>query len=182
VPRGAPTLVVLRPTGPDYAGLQPEFTIAAYLPPGPATAAAAATAAGKMHGGGGVGGRVGTPATTTAATTTMAAVPPPLLLFPAPTDDGVFLATRPPATTYVLPFGGFARGGVALANAARLALALTRAGTGFRAGAPFSLALYDPPTRWAGRHNEVWVWASDSGWEAGLSGRAGGGGGVATHL
>jgi hypothetical protein len=120
VPRGAPTLVVLRPTGPDYAGLQPEFTIAAYLPPGPATAAAAATAAGKMHGGGGVGGRVGTPATTTAATTTMAAVPPPLLLFPAPTDDGDFLATRPPATTYVLPFGGFARGGVALANAARL--------------------------------------------------------------
>jgi hypothetical protein len=171
VPRGAPTLIVLRPTSDDYAGLSPAFTVAAYLPPLPP----------------------GRPVKTSGKHNTGGPLSPPLTAaaFPAPTDDGVFLAARPRASTFVLPFGGFARGGVALANAARLALALTRAGEAFTPGAAFGLALYDPPTRWAGRHNEVWVWGDDSGWEGtggGGSGRGGGGGGrgpggaVATHL
>lgn len=164
VPRGAPTLVVMRPTGPDYAGLTPAFTVAAYLPP---------LEGGGARGGGG-GGKKGGPA-----------LPDPAP-FPAPTDPGVVLTPRPPAHTFVLPFGGFARGGPALANAARVALALTRAGVPFQAGAAFGLALYDPPTRWAGRHNEVWVWGSSGEWE-GAGGRLGGGdgragGAVATHL
>ena len=166
VPRGAPTIVILRPTSDSYAGLRPAFTVAAYLPPTPPPPPAPAT--GKK------GGR--------AVAAAAAAAPP----FPAPTDEGVSLTPRPAAATFVLPFGGFARGGVALANAARLALALTRAGTPFTAGAPFGLALYDPPTRWAGRHNEVLIWGSGAEWggEAGRD-RAGGGGDgrpVATHL
>ena len=154
IPRGPPTLVVMRPTGGDYAGLTPSFTVAAYLPPLERT--------------GGSAGKKGGAA---------AAPPAP---FPPPTDPGVSLTPRPPSSTFVLPFGGFARGGPALANAARVALALTRAKIPFKEGGAFALALYDPPTRWAGRHNEVWVWGAGGEWDGGKDPRAGSGGVVSS--
>jgi hypothetical protein len=182
IPRGAPTLVILRPTSDTYAGLHPAFTVAAYLPPLPPPPPPPVAGGGKAGGraGGRAGGGGGAPA------------PSPLLAaaFPAPTDPGVALAARPAALTFALPFGGFARGGVALSNAARLALALTRARIPFQVGGAFGLALYDPPTRWAGRHNEVWVWGAGGEWSGGGEeggvgrGRSSGGDGrpVATHL
>ena len=60
------------------------------------------------------------------------------------------------AVAYVVQFGGFATGRASLANAARLALALERDGLPY-VGRRMELAVYDPPTRFAQRHNEVWL-------------------------
>ena len=89
-------------------------------------------------------------------------------MFAAPTDAplpdpspdvAVTLDTTTTNTTvYVLQFGGWARTSVALANAARLALAVQRDGLPLRADGSFSLALYDG-RRIFQRHNEVWLYA-----------------------
>ncbi len=59
-------------------------------------------------------------------------------------------------TIYVVQFGGFATGRASLGNAARLALALERDGLPY-VKRRMELAIYDPPTRFAQRHNEVWL-------------------------
>lgn len=80
---------------------------------------------------------------------------------PAPSPDvPVEIVETPPRPIYVYQFGGFARGSVALANAARLALALAQDGRAVDASGAFGLALYDGPRRWVGRHNEVWLEAA----------------------
>ena len=86
------------------------------------------------------------------------------LPLPAPSPDvDVTIAHRPPRTVYVYQFGGWARGSVAMSNAARLALALTQDGRPFEAGGSFGLALYDGPRRFVARHNEVWLQATPAG-------------------
>lgn len=78
---------------------------------------------------------------------------------PAPVPEvDVAVVASPARTVYVNQFGGFAHGSVAMANAARMALALTQAGAPFDAGGDFALALYDGPRRLLARHNEVWLY------------------------
>ena len=77
--------------------------------------------------------------------------------FPAPSSPEVTLEVeKGERTAYVVQFGGFATGRASLANAARLALALERDGLPY-VKQKMELAIYDPPTRFAQRHNEVWL-------------------------
>ena len=79
-------------------------------------------------------------------------IPPPL-----PSSPEIELEVQESErTAYVVQFGGFATGRAALANAARLALALERDGLPY-VMKTMELAIYDPPTRFAQRHNEVWL-------------------------
>ena len=79
-------------------------------------------------------------------------IPPPM-----PSSPEVELETQEEGrTAYVVQFGGFATGRAALANAARMALALERDGLPY-VNREMRLAIYDPPTRFAQRHNEVWL-------------------------
>ena len=63
------------------------------------------------------------------------------------------MTTSPAKTRFCYTFGGFATGGAILANAARLALALSNEGVAYSAK-EFYFALYDV-ARVLGRHNEV---------------------------
>lgn len=88
------------------------------------------------------------------------AIPPP-----EPSSEEVTIKVQARArTAYVVQFGGFATGRAALANAARLALALERDGLPYVRG-KMELAIYDPPTRFAQRHNEVWLLEPEGGGE-----------------
>ena len=81
-------------------------------------------------------------------------IPPPQ---PSSPEEGIEIELREKErTVYVVQFGGFATGRAALANAARMALALERDGLPY-VGQRMELAIYDPPTRFAQRHNEVWL-------------------------
>lgn len=89
--------------------------------------------------------------------------------------DGGGGGAKERTTAYVVQFGGFATGRTTLSNAARLALALERDGLRYSSG-EVVLALYDPPTRLAQRHNEVWLLGTEG--EEGGEGAGGAGAGA----
>ncbi|GBF95219.1 hypothetical protein Rsub_07934 [Raphidocelis subcapitata] len=75
---------------------------------------------------------------------------------PKPSDESVFIESRPAADVYVASFGGWARGSTYLDHAADTAKALE--GEGIEtAGGFFWTAGYDSPFRLTSRHNEVWI-------------------------
>lgn len=88
------------------------------------------------------------------------AIPPPQ---PSSAEVTIEIQERT-RTAYVVQFGGFATGRASLANAARVALALERDGLPYVSG-KMELAIYDPPTRFAQRHNEVWLLEPEGGAE-----------------
>lgn len=75
---------------------------------------------------------------------------------PAPSDEAVFIESRPALDVYVSSFGGWARGSTYLSRAADAADALRGAGVEIDE-AFFFTAGYDSPFRLSGRHNEVWL-------------------------
>lgn len=93
------------------------------------------------------------------------------LPLPAPSPDvDVTITHTPSRTIYVYQFGGWARGSVAMSNAARLALALTQDGRPFEGGGAFGLALYDGPRRFVARHNECWLFGTPDNSTASVTG------------
>lgn len=124
---GVPTLVSFHATGDDFARAEDRYDVSMFLAPE-------------------LGPDGETP------------VPPP-----RPSSPEVEIETVDEAgegegamVAYVVQFGGFATGRASLANAARLALALERDGLPYLSRR-MELAVYDPPTRLAQRHNEVWL-------------------------
>lgn len=75
---------------------------------------------------------------------------------PTPSDDAVFIETRPALDVYVTSFGGWAKGSTYLSKAQEASKALEGAGLAID-DKFFFTAGYDSPFRLTGRHNEVWL-------------------------
>lgn len=77
---------------------------------------------------------------------------------PQPSDEEVYIESRPALEVYVSSFGGWATGATYLTHAAELTEMLEDAGHPIVTD-HFYTAGYDSPFRLLGRHNEVWILA-----------------------
>lgn len=81
---------------------------------------------------------------------------------PVPTNKDVFVHEVPPFTAYVASSGGFVVDDWSIQKMAKkLTEAVDADGESYRTDV-FFFAGYDPPFRLSGRHNEVWLVASDT--------------------
>lgn len=75
---------------------------------------------------------------------------------PTPSDETVFIESRPALDVYVASFGGWAKGSTWLQHASETASVLEQQGLPVDPSF-FYTAGYDSPFRLTGRHNEVWL-------------------------
>eukprot|EP00884_Botryococcus_braunii_P022433 jgi/Botrbrau1/8874/Bobra.50_2s0030.1 len=73
---------------------------------------------------------------------------------PLPTDDSLTIENLPEETWYVASFPGYATEGLVLQHAQALRDVLVKDGATFLDG-EWAFNVYDPPTKFTGRHNEV---------------------------
>ncbi|CAH8587124.1 unnamed protein product [Schistosoma guineensis] len=74
---------------------------------------------------------------------------------PAPTEDGVFIETRPAMKVYCWTYSGFSNNDKALNNARKLGESLDQLGLKYIPD-PFYFAGYDSPFKLINRRNEIW--------------------------